>query len=531
MTFVVGGEELRVSWAELNRRAQAAAAELQHRSVEPGDRVAVLSATSFDLVVALQAIWLTGATVVILPLPMRMGSLPDFIAATKRRVAAAQCRSVLVAPQMAAFAGPGSDELPHLDLAELLSTDRKPTDLVRPDYKRDDIAILQFTSGSTSEPKGVMLANHVITANLDAMIEAVGIDDDVLVSWLPLYHDMGLVGCCVLPMAEGMELVLGSPQDFLGAPQRWMEWISTYKGTLTAGPNFSYVLAARGLRRPGTDLDLSSLRIALNGAEPVDPDCVRGFVSAGEPHGLDPDAVFPAFGMAELAIAGAFPRPMSGLQLDVVDSEVLEVEGKATPVDIDAPRAREMVKLGYAVPGLTFRIVDPVSGEVCPEREVGELQITGTSVTSGYYNRPDATAELFDDGWLLTGDLGYLVDDQLVLCGRIKDLIIVGGRNIYPQDIERAVGQIEGVRAGNVAAFAVADAKEKEGVVVVSETRVAVTDELRSAVKKAVVASVGIPSRDIVFVKPGSLPKTSSGKLQRSKCSSLYRSSELQIAE
>ncbi len=532
VTFVVGGQETVVSWAEMNRRAQSMAAELQSRGVSPGDRVAILSTTSFELVVALQAIWLTGATVVVLPLPMRMGSLPDFIAATKNRVELAECSTVLVSPQMAAFAGRGDDQVAHLDLVELAGTDRDPEELVRPEYRPEDLAILQFTSGSTSAPKGVMLPNHVISANLSAMVETVEIDleTDVLVSWLPLYHDMGLIGCCVLPMAEGMNLVLGSPQDFLGSPQCWMEWISTYSGTLTAGPNFSYVLAARGLRRPGTSLDLSSLRLALNGAEPVDPQCVRDFISAGQPHQLNPAAVFPAFGMAELAIAGSFPRPLSGLVVDVVDGETLEMKGQAVPAKPDASGAREMVMLGSAVPGLRFRIVDPVTGEHCPDRSVGELQISGTSVTSGYYNRADATEELFDGEWLLTGDLGYLVDGQLVLCGRIKDLIIVGGRNIYPQDIERSVGQLDGVRAGNVAAFATTDSKGKEGIVVVAETRVPVTDELAASVKQTVLASVGAPCREVVFVKPGSLPKTSSGKLQRSQCASMYQQESLQLA-
>ena len=219
--------------------------------------------------------------------------------------------------------------VPFADLA-----DGDPAAWARPDEDPDRLVILQFTSGSTSDPKGVMLPDHVLRANLDAIAEAaqLDVDDDVLVSWLPLYHDMGLVGLLTLPMSTGTTLVLGAPQDFTARPARWMEWLSTYGGTATAGPNFSYVLATRALNR-ADQLDLSRLRIALNGAEPIDPDQVEAFVEAGLRHGLRPGAVFPAFGMAEVAIAGTFPEPMGGMATDCVDRRVLETERYAAPVD------------------------------------------------------------------------------------------------------------------------------------------------------------------------------------------------------
>jgi fatty-acyl-CoA synthase len=309
-----------------------------------------------------------------------------------------------------------------------------------------------------------------------------------------------------------------------------MEWISTYGGTATAGPNFSYVLATRALRRSGTELDLSSLRIALNGAEPVDPASVRSFIEAGERHGMHPGAVFPAFGMAEVAIAGCFPTPMSGLNTDVVDAQLLETEHVAKPIDPDDQSAREIVLLGSAVPGLEFRIVDPVSGEVLEDRQVGELQIAGTSVTPGYYKRPEANAELFDGQWLKTGDLAYMVDGQMAMCGRIKDLIIVGGRNVYPQDIERVVGDIDGIRAGNVIAFGAQGRNGKEHVVVVAETRLEDDlDAVRSMVSERSVETVGVPCREVVLVKPSTLPKTSSGKLQRALCRQQYSDGTLEL--
>jgi fatty-acyl-CoA synthase len=268
---------------------------------------------------------------------------------------------------------------------------------------------------------------------------------------------MGLVGCLAIPMTRGAELVQAAPQDFLAHPGNWMQWISDWRGTVTAGPNFSWVLATRALKRMA-DLDLSSLTMALSGAEPVDPVAVEAFVAAAEPFGFTASSVFPAFGMAEVAIGGSFPPRHRGLVCDTVDRVVLERDRVAKPVEIVDPddlalAARRLPLLGRPVPGLEMRVVDPETFEERPERHVGELLIRGTSVTPGYYKRADATAELFRDGWLCTGDLAYLVDGELVLCGRIKDVIIVGGRNVFPEDIERAVGVLDGVRAGNVIAF------------------------------------------------------------------------------
>ncbi|MCP5031214.1 MAG: fatty acyl-AMP ligase [Actinomycetia bacterium] len=531
VTFVTGSEPITKSWGQVHDEAKAIAAGLQARGIVAGDHVAILGPTTPILVTSLQAVWLTGATPVVLPLPMRLGSLEEFTSATKARIVGADCVAVLIDADLAPFVEATPEDPPLYSLAELdpAIDGHSSDDFIRPDYHEDDLFVLQFTSGSTSEPKGVMLPNHVVAANLDAILEAaeVDVDTDVMVSWLPLYHDMGLVGFCILPMSAGIDLVLGAPQDFLASPGRWMEWISTYGGTATAGPNFSYVLATRAMSRAKTELDLSSLRIALNGAEPVDPDSVRAFIAAGERHGLRPGAVFPAFGMAEVAIAGCFPTPMSGLSTDVINSVVLESEHLAVPVDLDHPNAREVVILGRPVPGLEFRIVDPETGEVCEDRRVGELQIAGTSVTAGYYERGEANEELFDGDWLRSGDLAYLVDGQMVMCGRIKDVIIIGGRNVHPQDIERVVGGIEGIRAGNVIAFSVPGRSGKERVVVVAETRAEDLERIRSEVSEQSVAAVGIPTSVVYLVQPGTLPKTSSGKLQRGRCRQQFLNDEL----
>jgi fatty-acyl-CoA synthase len=528
VTFVLGGSEDAVSWRELHEQAKGYAAALQAHGVRPGDHVALLSPTTRPLVTAIQGTWLAGATIVVLPLPMRLSSIEEFVVQTRRRIRHADARLVVVDPELAAVVSPEPGDPPMVSFDDLAAGDAARW--VRPPDDPDRLAILQFTSGSTSDPKGVMLPDRVLCANLDAVAEAAGLDpdEDVLVSWLPLYHDMGLVGLLTLPMSTGARLVLGAPQDFTAKPARWMEWISTYGGTATAGPNFSWVLATRALER-SEPLDLSRLRVALNGAEPIDPDQVEAFVAAGRRHGLRPEAVFPAFGMAEVAIGGTFPAPLSGMVTDCVDRRVLETERYAAPTDPGVEGSRRLPLLGRPVPGLEIRVVDPDTGVPLREREVGELEIRGTSVTPGYYRRPDANAELFHDGWLRTGDLSYLLDGQLVMCGRIKDVIIVGGRNLFPEDVERAVGRLEGVRAGNVIAFGVEGDRGRESLVVVAESR-AVDDDLaavRRLVAERVRDAVGVPAKDIVLVAPGTLPKTSSGKLQRSLCKRYYRDGRL----
>jgi fatty-acyl-CoA synthase len=529
VVFVHGAQSEVVPWAQLHDEARAVAATLQARGLVPGDHVAILGPTTRALVTTIRACWLAGFASMVLPLPMRMGSLEEFVAATRARVRHGDARLVLVDDQLAPFYEPVPGDVqpgpgrPGPDAVEVPA----------PDPER--LVVLQYTSGSTSEPKGVMIPDRVLGANLDAIATAVGldVDTDVLVSWLPLYHDMGLVGMLGVPMTTGCGLVQAAPQDFMAKPASWMQWISDHRGTATAGPNFSWVLATRALKRMD-GIDLSSLRVALNGAEPIDPDAVEAFVAEAVRHGMSPGAVFTAFGMAEVAIGGTFPPVGRGLRTDAVDRIVLEQEGRAVPADPEDPelegRVRRFPLLGPPVPGLEIRVVDPSTGAPRPERAVGELEIRGTSVTPGYYKRPDATAALFRDGWLRTGDLAYLLDGELVLCGRIKDVIIVGGRNVFPEDIERAVGALDGVRAGNVIAFGVDGYKGKETVVVVAEVRTDHDlDKVRHAIHERTLQVSGLPPRDVMLVKASSLPKTSSGKLQRALCKQRYLEEALDL--
>ena len=526
-----------VPWSEIHHDARVVAAALQARGLVPGDHVAILGPTSRPLMTVIQGCWLAGLASMVLPLPMRMGSLEVFVESTRARIRHGDAKLVLIDDLLADFYEGAPGDPPIEPMAAVMPGSPGAPNAEQWQQPPDDperLIILQYTSGSTSEPKGVMIPDRVLRANIDASCEAAELGPhEVMVSWLPLYHDMGLVGFLSIPMTQGCQLVQAAPQDFMAKPGNWMQWISDWGGTATAGPNFSWVLATRALGRMH-DLDLSTLTLALSGAEPVDPSAVEAFVAAAEPFGFSATGVFPAFGMAEVAIGGAFPPRHRGMVVDSVDREVLERSRVAKPLDLaDADEeldVRRLPLLGKAVPGLEMRVVNPDTYEQLPERHVGELLLRGTSVTPGYYKRPDATAALFRDGWLCTGDLAYLLDGELVLCGRIKDVIIVGGRNVFPEDIERAVGVLEGVRAGNVIAFGVEGYKGKESVVVVAEVRTDDEATVRESIHHRTLEVCGLPPRDVMLVKPGTLPKTSSGKLQRAKCRELYLAEELELA-
>ena len=525
--FVSGDTVEAVAWGRVLDDASVAAARLRDLGAGPGAKVALLGTTSRAMVTAIEAVWLAGAAVVALPLPMRLSSIEAFVVQTRTRLAGADAMLLVAEGAIAELVEPAPGDPPRVLLEDLTAPGRATLGSVA--VHPDDLAILQFTSGSTADPKGVMLPHRQICHNLDSIATGAAFNrDDVVVSWLPLYHDMGLIGLLGEPLTRALDLVIAAPLEFTASPVRWMEWMSEFGGTVTSGPNFSYALVARALRRlPPKTLDLTRWRLAVNGAEPVDPDAVEAFVDAAGAQGLDPSAAFCVFGMAEATLAVSFPRPHEGMRVDEVDRRALERERLAAPAT--GPGARRLARLGWAVDGLELRITDPASGEVMADREVGELEVSGNSVTPGYYRRPELNAATFRDGWLRTGDLAYLADGELVVCGRMKDVIIVGGRNVFPEDVERAVAEVAGVRAGNVIAFGVERRPGREGIVVVAETRDADVLTVRAAVANRVRDAVGLPS-EVVLVAPGTLPKTSSGKLQRSLCRSRYLERALEIA-
>ncbi len=536
-------QALTLTWGQLHNNAKLMAAVLQAKGVKPGDHIALLGPTTRNLVTAIQAVWLAGGSVSMLPIPMRFSSVEEFANQTRSLMQYGDVSLLLLDPDLAAFheTRPGDPPVVLLDELEPKKTQAQAEAYKEVDYDPERLAVLQFTSGSTSSPKGVMLPHSNLEANIFGMIKAAEVvAEDTFVSWLPLYHDMGLIGLLTVPMVSGCNLVLASPQDFLSRPADWLRWMHDYKGTVTSGPNFSWVLAARAFKRM-TDkeniLDLSRVRLALNGAEPVDPDVVETLIEAARPHGFRGEAVFCAFGMAELSLGGTFPPPFRGMATDNVDRKRLETERKAVPVSADTEGARRFPLLGTPIAGLEMRVRDLETGENRGLREVGELEIRGSSVMKGYYKRPELNESLFDNGWLKTGDLAYFVEGpdngppELILCGRLKDVIIIAGRNIFPEDIERSVGIVDGVRAGNVIAFGVEGDKRKETIVVVAEVRSDDPETVRKGIREQVVGIVGFPPRDIVLVQPGTLPKTSSGKLQRTLCRTQYQGKELKMFE
>jgi len=390
-----------------------------------------------------------------------------------------------------------------------------------------DTALLQLTSGSTADPKAVRITYGNLYSNVKAMVDRAefDFDTDVMVSWLPTFHDMGMVGFLTVPMTFGVELVKITPVEFLSGPLIWPQLITKYHGTTTAAPNFAYAIVGRRMARVDEDdaYDLSKLRIALNGAEPVDETAVQTFVDAGARFKMPAECVFPAYGMAEATLAVSFAPLFTGLTLDVVEADALEAENRAVPVPADDPRrgtdsVRSFALLGHPLDGLEAEIVND-AGERVGERAVGEIRLRGEAVTPGYLTMEGPLDTQDADGWLNTGDLGYLVDGQIVICGRRKDVIIMGGRNLYPTDIERAATSVEGVRAGNAVAVRLDAGSRRERFAVVVESKLAGDAEAEKNLMKQVSARV----RDAVDMRPyavvvlpaGSLPKTPSGKVKR----------------
>lgn len=532
VVFADSDEPERVPWARLLTDARRMAAAMQARGVAPGSRVAVLGMTSRGLLTAIEATWLAGAAVIVLPLPVRVGSEDEFRASTRARITLGEVSLLIADPDLLSVVAPDPDLLTvTLDVLQYEGARMAESAYERPPEDDDATAILQFTSGSTSDPKGVVIPQRCLTDNIDAMAERIPVDgdDDVMVCWLPQYHDMGLVANTAYAMMYGAEYVLAPPQRFVASPGAWMEWVATFGGTWSLAPNFGFSVAARLLTR-SAPLDLSSCRCIGSGSEPIDAAVMDAFAVAGAPHGLNDSALFAAYGMAEATVAISIPHRGSGFTTDIVDGSVLEHEGHAVSVAPDDPAGRRMARCGPPLRGMELRIADPESGASVADRVLGEIEIRGPSVVPGYFRRPDATAATFrDGGWLRTGDLGYLVEGDVVVAGRLKDVIIVGGRNVFPEDVERAAQMVPGVRAGNVIAFGVSGGRKRESVVVVAEVKTDDIQRVRREISEAVRAAAGLRLEDIVLLRPGSLPKTSSGKLRRSICRTRYEASELEV--
>ncbi len=521
------GEEL-LSYQALRQGAEALAAGLQAHDMQPGQTVAIMLPTSRDYFYSFYGVLIAGGIPVPIYPPARLSQIEDHLRRHAGVLNNAMATLLITVPKAKPLAQQLKSHVASLHsvtTAQELSA--SGTRLIRLAGKAADIALLQYTSGSTGNPKGVVLTHANLLANIRAMGQAARVDSsDVFVSWLPLYHDMGLIGAWLGSLYHAIPFVVMSPLTFLARPERWLWAIHRHRGTLSAAPNFAYELCLRKINdRAIEGLDLSSWRMAFNGAEPVSSHTIQNFQQRYSRYGFRPKAFAPVYGLAESAVGLAFPPPGRGPIIDRIQREPFMHGGLALPATEDEEDALHFVACGQPLPGHAIRIVDPAGHEL-GEREEGRLEFRGPSTTSGYFRNPEQTGHLFHDGWLDSGDLAYSIAGDVYLTSRVKDIIIRAGRNIYPYELEEAVGNIVGIRKGCVAVFGSPDPTTgTERLVVLAETRITeatALNKLREQINALAMSLLGEPPDDVVLAPAHSVLKTSSGKIRRAASRELY---------
>ncbi len=520
-TGMVTGEPhapVRHTWGEVHQKARRIAGGLAAAGVGHGDAVGVLAGAPVEIAPTAQGLWMRGASLTMLHQPTPRTDLAIWAQDTTTVIDMIEAKAVVVSdPFLAAIPVLQERGVKVVTVEELLAAE--PIDPVETD--EDDVALMQLTSGSTGSPKAVVITHRNVCSNAEAMFIGAeyDVDRDVMVSWLPCFHDMGMIGFLTVPMYFGAELVKVTPMDFLRDTLLWAKLIDKYKGTMTAAPNFAYALFAKRLRKqakPG-QFDLSTLRFALSGSEPVEPADVEDLIEAGKPFGLPPNAILPAYGMAETTLAVAFSECGAGLVVDEVDADLLAALRRAVPAT--KGNTRRLASLGPLLQDLEARIVDE-DDNVLPTRGVGIIQLRGEALTPGYITMGGFVPAQDERGWYDTGDLGYLMENgHVVVCGRVKDVIIMAGRNIYPTDIERAACRVDGVRPGCAVAVRLDAGHSRETFAVAVESNAwedpAEVRRIEHQVAHEVVAEVDMRPRNVVVLGPGTIPKTPSGKLRR----------------
>jgi 1-acyl-sn-glycerol-3-phosphate acyltransferase len=522
-----------LSYRQLWEGAESLASGLQQRGLQVGETVAIMLPTGRDYFFSFFAILLAGGIPVPIYPPVRRSQIGEHL--RRHGGILSNCLATILvtvpeAKHVARFLKSQVDTLHSIVTVEELS--RGSSELTIPARGAEDIAFLQYTSGSTGSPKGVVLTHANLLANIRAMGSAVrASSSDVFVSWLPLYHDMGLIGAWLGSLYYAALLVVMSPLTFLAQPRRWLWAIHRYGGTLSAAPNFGYELCLHKVEEfDCKGIDLGSWRAALNGAEAVSPETMQQFHERFGKYGLRREALMPVYGLAECSVGLAFPALGRGMVVDRIRREPFVRSGQATLAGETEANALRFVSCGQALPGHEIRIVD-TAGRELPDRQEGRVEFRGPSTTSGYFRNPEATARLFDGEWLDSGDLAYMADGDLYITGRSKDVIIRAGRNIYPDELEEAVGNIPDIRKGRVAAFADNDPESgTERLVVVAETRTedaAGRERLRSRINEIATDLLEAPPEVVVLAPPGTILKTSSGKIRRAATSELYSSGRI----
>jgi fatty-acyl-CoA synthase len=509
-----------LTYGELIADADRLARGMQRLGVRRGDRVGLVLHRPQDFVPAFLGCIRAGFIAVPLYPPLTLGQLASWAQTTGQMLATARASLLLADPPIAYTLRSLRDEVPSL--REVVSMDELPEggELPSGPVSDDQVAFLQFTSGSTAAPRGVRVTHGSLWANAHAiMVDGLHASpEDRGVSWLPLYHDMGLIGFVMSPLVTRTPVTFISTLDFLKRPEVWVKTLSEDRGTISFAPNFGYALTAR--RTTSTDgLDLSAVRVLGCGAEPIQPDAIHSFFERFSKVGLKQSAFLACYGLAETTLAVTFAAMEDELKLDQ-----LEVEPEATDDHASGVHRLEhripVVSCGRPLPRHRVSILDE-HGERLPERRVGEVFVEGPSVTDGYWDDEEATSRVFLDGGVKTGDLGYMSKGELYVTGRLKDTIIVRGRNFDPTPIEVAAGRVDGVRTGNVAAFSISG-DLTENIVVVAESREGDPETMESDIVRAVQRDVGLTVSEVVLIEAGSLPKTTSGKLQRSATRDQY---------
>lgn len=498
------------TWAALYERSEAIAARLLDEDETPGAPIAVLGEPRFDGIAALCGAWLAGRAATVIAGPNRFAGVDIWAGRTRSQLASLGISHLFgQGTGLAALADAGAAESVRLIGAETVGSWRSARSSFQPRPTGSaDVAVYQGTAGSTGSSKTVILSAESTLNHLNAVVERQKFDrgSDVLCSWLPLYHDMGLT-MLLGGLLTGADTWLAPTSAFAKAPFDWLDWLTESRATVTAAPNFAYALLGR-YARVAKNADLGSLRFAVNGGEPIDVEASERFGSELARFGFPRESIAASYGLAEAACGVTMPAPSSGLRFDVLAATATAPE-------------RKVALLGEPLDGVEVRLRDSAHAEgIEADRAVGEVEFRSTGQMSGYLGDPAIPA----DEWISTGDLGYLVDGQLVVCGRSKELIMIGGRNIFPHDVERAVDTVAGVRAGNVVALSAAGGRVgSDRLIVVAEFAGADREAARGEIAARTTAECGITPALVELVEPNSLPKTSSGKLRRVEVAQRYR--------
>ncbi len=531
------GTERHVPFAELVTLAEQRAADLHARGLRKGDRVAIAVPDPDEFVLSFLGAVMGGIVPVPISPQLTFKNIEGYHDTVAHIANAAGASLLLTTQSTRQYVDPVVPRAPSLrGVVTVDELGREAHPRVDVAVTPDDVAFLQFTSGSTSRPKGVMVTHRNLAWNSESfMIHGLQKDSsfDKGVSWLPLYHDMGLIGFVIGPVFTDIPVVFLPTASFVRNPRIWLDKVHQHRGTITYAPNFAYALVSKRVKEKDVaDLDLSCLRRTGCGAEPIQARTLREFAEKLRPAKFDPRSFLPSYGMAEATLAVTFVPVDTGVRADSVERAGLE-QGKAEAAKPDAPdgAAQELVNCGRSFPEHAIAVVDENDVRL-GDRQVGQIITTGPSICAGYYQEPELTAAAFrrraEDGrtWLYTGDLGYTVNGEVFICGRLKDMIIVRGRNFYPSDIEWLVSEMPGVRRGNVVAFGV-DVNGEEHLVIAAEAFAAEAQGLQASIAQVVLEGFSLAPHEVVIVPQGTLPRTSSGKPQRRKTRDLYLSGTL----